>query len=209
MRRFYLIDVLLSAAGLVALSPVLAGIALAILVETGQPIFFRQQRVGLKGAPFWLLKFRSMRVSKGGSQITGAHDDRITPVGRFIRRYKLDELPQLWNVLTGEMRLVGPRPEVPRFVDLNDPTWQTVLSVPPGITDVASLVFRNEEELLAGAQDVEAAYRREILPPKLALNVDYLRRRNRVTDLQLIFLTIWYSVFPRQFNREQIIQKFC
>jgi lipopolysaccharide/colanic/teichoic acid biosynthesis glycosyltransferase len=209
MRRFYFIDVLLSAAGLIALSPVLAGIALAILVETGLPIFFRQERVGRNGAPFWLLKFRSMRVSKGGSQITGAHDDRITPVGRFIRRYKLDELPQLWNVLTGEMRLVGPRPEVPRFVDLSDPTWRTVLSVPPGITDVASLVFRNEEELLAGVVDVEAAYRRDILPPKLALNVDYLRRRNRLTDLQLIFLTIWYSVFPRQFNREQIIQKFC
>jgi lipopolysaccharide/colanic/teichoic acid biosynthesis glycosyltransferase len=160
--------------------------------------------VGRHGKSFFLFKFRSMRSDPKGNRITSSGDSRITSVGKFLRKYKLDELPQLWNVLNGDMSLVGPRPEVAAFVDLTNPVWRRVLSVRPGITDLATLLYRNEEELLAGARDVEAEYRQNILPNKLAVNLEYLGVRNPWTDLKLVFLTIWYSLLPVRLNEERI-----
>ena len=149
-------------------------IALLIRIEDGGPVFFRQTRVGRNGRFFQLLKFRSMRVNSPGTSITAATDTRITRVGRVLRHYKLDELPQLWNVLTRDMSLIGPRPEVPEYVDLNDSTWRDVLGFRPGITDLASLIYRDEEQVLArGSNDLDRYYREVILPEKLSLNLQY------------------------------------
>ena len=192
------LDRFAAAAGLLVLSPLLLAVAAAIVVASGLPVFFRQARVGRRGVVFSLLKFRSMKTAAAGAGITGAGDARVTPMGRFLRKYKLDELPQLWNVLVGDMSLVGPRPEVPKFVDSNNPAWRAVLSVRPGITDLASLLYRNEEEMLVGVADVEDYYRRVILPVKLALNIEYQSARTLWTDLKLVAFTIWYSVFPSE-----------
>jgi lipopolysaccharide/colanic/teichoic acid biosynthesis glycosyltransferase len=197
-------NVAFSVAGLVVLSPVFFILAVAIVLDSGWPVFFRQSRVGRDGRLFSLLKFRSMRTDPSGDQITRSGDDRITGVGRFLRKYKLDELPQLWNVVNGDMSLVGPRPEVVAFVDLTNPVWQRVLSVRPGITDLATLLYRNEEELLAGARDVEAEYRQRILPNKLAVNLEYLGVRNPWIDLKLVLLTIGYSFVPARLNAQRI-----
>ena len=181
---------------LVVLSPFLLLAAAAIVLDSGRPMLFRQLRIGRRGVPFELFKFRSM-YTQSGAQVTAGTDPRITRVGRVMRKFKLDEFPQLWNVVRGDMELVGPRPEVPPFVALRDPIWKAVLSVRPGITDLASLMFRNEEELLAGAADPHNYYRQIILPQKLALNLEYLEIRSAKTDLKLILLTILYSLLPR------------
>src|SRR5208283_2511334 len=123
-------------------------------------------------------------------------DSRITDVGRFLRKFKLDELPQLWNVLRGEMSLVGPRPEVPQFVDMNDPVWRSVLHVRPGITDPASIAFRNEEEILAQAADPIAFYKSSILPAKLALNLSYIENKSFLRDIKVIAQTARCAIFP-------------
>jgi lipopolysaccharide/colanic/teichoic acid biosynthesis glycosyltransferase len=175
---------------LLILSPMLAGIAVAVLVSSGRPVLFRQVRVGRYGRRFRLLKFRSMRVNRQVQQITSPADSRITPLGAILRRYKLDELPQLWNVLRGEMSMVGPRPEVPRFVDPASEAWRRILSVRPGITDLATLLFRDEEKLLAGVGDVESHYRKQILPRKMALNIEYLDARSLLSDLRVLLLTL-------------------
>src|SRR6266542_2172591 len=159
-----------AAAGLVIGSPVLLCVSAAIALEDGLPILFRQTRVGRHGKQFKLLKFRSMRTGVAGARITSGADNRITRTGRILRKYKLDELPQLWNVLKGDMGLIGPRPEVPPFVDLSDAAWMAVLAVRPGITDLATLLYRDEERLLAQAGNTEEFYRNTILPAKLALN---------------------------------------
>jgi lipopolysaccharide/colanic/teichoic acid biosynthesis glycosyltransferase len=179
-------DKLAAAAGLLALAPALAALAVAIALEDGFPVLFRQTRVGRRGKPFRLVKFRSMRVGAPGTRITAGGDPRVTRVGAWLRRYKIDELPQLWNVLAGDLSLVGPRPEIPPFVDVGDPAWRAVLEVKPGITDPASLRYRREEELLAGAPDPEQTYREQILPAKLALNLEYIRTRTFWGDLKLI-----------------------
>jgi lipopolysaccharide/colanic/teichoic acid biosynthesis glycosyltransferase len=201
-------EIAIAATGLMLAAPLVVIIAVAIVIESGCPILFRQQRVGLRGQPFTLLKFRSMRVNAGGVQITRSGDQRITRVGGLLRRYKLDELPQLWNVVRGDMSFVGPRPEVERFVDLRDARWQHVLSVPPGITDVATLMYRDEEALLAGVEDVERYYRASILPTKLALNLEYLSIRTWWTDLRVIALTIWSSAFPGRVNLQEVRHTF-
>jgi lipopolysaccharide/colanic/teichoic acid biosynthesis glycosyltransferase len=197
-------NIAFSVAGLIVLAPVFLILSVAIVVDSGRPVFFRQWRVGRNGKSFTLLKFRSMRTDPTGNRITRSGDDRITTVGRFLRRFKLDELPQLWNVLNGDMSLVGPRPEVAAFVDLTDPVWQKVLSVRPGITDLATLLYRDEEELLAGARDVEVEYRQKILPNKLAVNLEYLGVRNPWTDFKLVLLTIWYIFMPARLDAERI-----
>lgn len=197
-------DRLLAFGALVALAPVFAVVALAILLEDGRPIFFRQTRIGRSGRPFLLWKFRSMRNGLSGTAITAGGDPRITRVGALIRRYKVDEFPQFWNVTRGDLRLVGPRPEVAPYVDLTDPTWRAVLSVTPGITDLATLVFRNEEEQLRAVDDPESYYRLVILPAKLALNLEYLERRTIWTDVKLLFLTARFSLFPRGFEPAMI-----
>lgn len=203
-----LIDVACSAIGLVLLGPAFAAISLVILADDGLPVFFRQTRVGKNGKPFRIVKFRTMRTGTRGAMITISGDERVTKAGARLRRYKLDELPQLYNVLVGEMSLVGPRPEVPDYVELDAPLWQTVLRARPGITDLATLLYRNEESILSRSTDPSALYRENILPAKLALNVGYLWSRSICRDLKLVLLTIYYSVFPTRFNPKLIRRAF-
>jgi lipopolysaccharide/colanic/teichoic acid biosynthesis glycosyltransferase len=189
MKRTF--DVVAAGLGLILLSPLLAAIAIAIKLDDGGPVLYRAWRAGKGGAPFRLLKFRTMFVDadKRGPAITAKGDSRVTRTGRFLRRTKLDELPQLINVLKGEMSLVGPRPEDPRYVALYTPEQRQVLSVAPGITSAASLTYRHEEQLLSG-DDWEAVYRTQVLPAKLTIDLDYLKRRTLWSDIKLIFHTI-------------------
>jgi lipopolysaccharide/colanic/teichoic acid biosynthesis glycosyltransferase len=145
-----------------------------------------------------------MRAGSEGSLITAAGDRRVTRLGAVLRRCKLDELPQLFNVLMGDMSLVGPRPEVPEYVQMEAPIWQAILQVRPGVTDVATLLYRDEEKLLGTASDPNAFYRETVLPAKLVINLGYLRSRSLWRDLSLIFLTICYSLFPKRFDANLI-----
>jgi lipopolysaccharide/colanic/teichoic acid biosynthesis glycosyltransferase/GNAT superfamily N-acetyltransferase len=201
-RRF--VDIACAGTGFLSLLPVFAVLALAIVWDDGFPCTFRQARVGKNSKTFRIWKFRTMRVENHGSPITAAGDRRITRVGAWLRRLKLDELPQLINVLTGDMSLIGPRPEVPEFVDLGNPLWPAVLAVRPGITDVASLLYRDEETILGSFEDPYTCYRDTILPAKLRLNVAYLNSRTLWRDLKLIFLTIRYSLFPDSLDRGRV-----
>lgn len=197
-------DISISMIALVALSPILALIAGAILLETGWPVLFTQLRVGRGGQMFLVRKFRTMRAGRPGRSITASGDFRITRLGRFLRKFKLDELPQFWNVVRGEMSLVGPRPEVPEFVDRRQRIWDSVLKVRPGITDPASIAYRNEEELLAKAADPIRYYREAVLPAKLALNLEYIEKRSLWLDLKVIAQTVKCAVFPGAFDIESI-----
>ena len=193
MRR--LLDAVAAAAGLLLLSPLFALLALAVKLSSPGPVFHRGERVGLGGRRFRLYKFRSMRADEAGPAITRAGDPRITAVGRILRKTKLDELPQLINVLTGDMSLVGPRPEAPQYVELYDAEQQRILSARPGITSPASLLYRSEEEHLAG-DDWERAYTERIMPEKLRIDLDYLGRRTLRSDLAVIARTL-AAVFRR------------
>ena len=185
-------DIAISAAALCVLWPVLLLIALAIVVDDPGPVFYRQVRVGRGGRPFRIFKFRTMVVDadKKGLSITVGRDSRITRVGAFLRKTKLDELAQLLNVLCGQMSFVGPRPEVPRYVELYTPYQRQVLLVRPGITDYASIAYRNENDLLAGADDPERMYIETIMPDKIELNMKYLREISPLTDVRLILRTV-------------------
>ena len=185
-------DIVISAAALCVLWPVLLLIALAIVVDDPGPVFYRQVRVGRGGKPFRIFKFRTMVVDadKKGLSITVGRDSRITRVGAFLRRTKLDELAQLLNVLCGQMSFVGPRPEVPRYVELYTPYQRQVLLVRPGITDYASIAYRNENDLLAGADDPERMYIETIMPDKIELNMKYLREISPLTDVRLMLRTV-------------------
>lgn len=187
--RFF--DVLISGLALILLAPLFLLIGVLIKLDSQGPVFHRAKRVGQGGATFTLYKFRSMlpNADRRGPGITVAGDGRVTHVGRVLRRTKLDELPQLWNVFKGEMSLVGPRPEDPRYVALYTPEQRRVLAVKPGITSAASLTFRHEEQLLVG-RDWEAAYRNEVLPTKLAIDLDYLSERTLRSDIELVLRTI-------------------
>jgi lipopolysaccharide/colanic/teichoic acid biosynthesis glycosyltransferase len=194
----------ISALALIAAIPVLAAAALAIWLEDGRPIFFLQQRVGKLGRLFLLVKLRTMRQGGAGQSITASGDTRVTRVGRFLRKYKFDELPQLANVVAGDMNLIGPRPEVPQYVDLSNPLWQKVLSVKPGVTDIATLAFRHEEEILAGAVDAELCYRTIVLPRKLAISACAVSSRSTRADLRLLAYTVLCSFFPTRFDSESL-----
>jgi lipopolysaccharide/colanic/teichoic acid biosynthesis glycosyltransferase len=189
------LDIFSATAGLILLSPIFAVVACCIKSNSRGPVFFRQSRVGKDGCPFQILKFRSMSadLSQTGLNITVAGDARVTCVGKFLRRHKLDEFPQLWNVLCGEMSLVGPRPELPIYVAEYSPEQRIVLSVKPGITDPASLAYRHEEEILAGHDDPEHFYHTGILPDKLARNILYLQNITLWSDLRIISKTILSS----------------
>ncbi|MGE0433706.1 MAG: sugar transferase [Planctomycetota bacterium] len=183
---------------LVPAAPVIALIALAIKLDDPGPVFFRQTRVGKGGRPFLMLKFRKMPVvmRAQGPMLTRRFDPRLTRVGRWLERTKLDELPQLFNVLRGDMSLIGPRPEVERFVNMADPRWQRVLQVPPGIFGLTQMRYRNESELYpTQCDDIEAWYRHEILPAKLESDMDYVSRAGLVADLRLLFGCVLVSVF--------------
>ncbi len=203
-----LFDATCACAGLVFLMPVFAGLALAIFWDDGPPVFFSQTRVGRNGKPFRIWKLRTMRSGSQGSVITAAGDGRVTRTGAVLRRLKLDELPQLFNVLKGDMSLVGPRPEVPEHVELDTPMWQAVLRVRPGITDLASLLYRDEEKMLGASRDPNAFYRQSVLPAKLLLNRAYLMSRSFRQDMRLICLTIRYSLFPDSFDPDFIKRTF-
>ena len=185
-------DVLISGAALCVLWPVFLLIALAIVIDDPGPVFYRQVRVGRGGKEFRIFKFRSMiaDADRKGLQITVGRDSRITRVGALLRKTKLDELAQLINVFLGQMSFVGPRPEVPRYVALYTPYQRQVLLVRPGITDYASIAYRNENDLLAGADDPERMYIEEIMPAKLELNMRYLHEISPLCDVKLIFKTI-------------------
>lgn len=185
-----LFDVLCAACGLLLLAPLLLLVALWVRLDSSGPALFCQTRVGRFGVPFTIHKFRTMRVEPGAVITVGA-DPRITRAGRLLRASKLDELPQLWDVLRGAMSFVGPRPELARYVDLYPTDMrQRVLAVRPGITDPASLAFSHEAELLAAASDPEREYREVILPAKLRLSADYAARASLFTDLALILRTL-------------------
>lgn len=189
MKRLF--DALVAAAGLLLLSPLLLCAGLAVVVFDGWPVFFFQERIGRRGRPFRIVKFCSMRAPVDGR----SHDfdlgnqSRVTRLGRFLRTTKIDELPQLWNVLKGEMSLVGPRPEVRRWTEVYPERWAVVHSVRPGITDPASILYRHEEEILSASADPEKTYRVEILPRKLELYEGYVRSHSFSGDMRLLCAT--------------------
>jgi len=185
-------DVVVSGGALLVLWPALLLAALAIKIDDPGPVFYRQVRVGKDGKTFRIFKFRTMVVDadKKGLQITVGRDRRITRMGAFLRRTKLDELAQLLNVFIGDMSFVGPRPEVPKYVELYTPYQRQVLLVRPGITDYASIAYRNENDMLAGAKDPERMYIDVIMPDKIELNMKYLREISPLADIRLILSTI-------------------
>jgi lipopolysaccharide/colanic/teichoic acid biosynthesis glycosyltransferase len=191
------LDILGASLGLIVLSPLFAVAAFLIPLTSRGPIFYRQARQGKDGSTFQIVKFRSMvtDAEAGGSRITISRDNRVTALGKFLRRSKVDELPQLWNVLRGEMSLVGPRPELPEYVALYTRQQRAVLQVRPGITDPASLAYRNEEEILGAQTNPEEFYRTRILPDKLARNIAYLQRISLAQDLRLIVETLVSALF--------------
>lgn len=191
-------DVVASGLGLVLLSPLLLVVALAIRLDSPGPVLFRQTRVGLHGRHFRIHKFRTMRVDAAGPAVSATGDARVTRVGRLLRRTKIDELPQLLDVLRGEMSLVGPRPEVPHYVSLwPEDLRPVILSVRPGITDPVTVSLRNESELLVNAQDPEIFYVQELLPVKVLRYAEYVEERSFGGDLRVIWDTIGAIIIPR------------
>lgn len=186
-------DLVASFMGLIILSPVFPFIALAIKLDSPGPVFFRQIRIGKNGQPFKIFKFRTMvkDAEKLGLQITVGEDIRVTKIGRILRKYKLDEFPQLINVLVGDMSFVGPRPEVPKYVEMYTKSQRNVLKLRPGITDFASITYKDENTLLQKTKNPEMTYINEIIPKKNSLNIEYIKRLSLIQDLKLIFLTIF------------------
>ncbi len=189
MKRLF--DIVASGLGLICLSPLFAAVAIWIKCDSKGPVFYRQTRVGKDNKDFRLYKFRSMRPNsdKAGLITIGGRDPRVTRSGYYIRKYKLDEFPQLINVFIGDMSLVGPRPEVRKYVDMYTPEQLKVLSVRPGITSLASIRYRNENDILAAAEDPDRAYVEQVMPDKLAIDMEYVGRANLLTDIKLIFST--------------------
>lgn len=193
-----MLDLVGAGIGVMVLAPLFLVIGVAIVVTEGRPVLFRQVRIGRGGEPFRMLKFRTMLpgADRRGPHLTVEGDDRITALGRLLRQWKLDELPQLLNVLAGEMSLVGPRPEVPRYVDRYGPRERTVLELTPGITDPASVAYRSEGRLLAQSTDPERTYVETIVPDKIRINLAYAERATLWTDLTVILSTLTAGRFP-------------
>ncbi|MDY5534065.1 sugar transferase [Butyricimonas virosa] len=194
MKRVF--DVLASGLGLLVISPVFLFLAVWIKLDSKGPVFYRQVRVGRGNKDFRIFKFRSMRVGsdKKGLITVGGHDPRVTRSGYFIRKYKLDEFPQLINVFTGDMSLVGPRPEVRKYVDMYTAEQMHVLDVKPGVTSLASIRYRNENELLEKAADPDRYYVEVVMQDKLAIDLEYVRKASLGYDIKLIFHTFWEIV---------------
>lgn len=192
-------DCMAAAIGLVLLSPVLLALSIFVKLSSPGPVFYRQERVGRNGKIFRIVKFRSMleHADKRGPAITSAGDHRITALGRLLRHLKLDEVPQLWNVLRGEMSLVGPRPEVPCYVESYSDLQRRVLAVRPGITDPGSIRYRHEEQELGEQADPNRYYREVVLPHKLNLNLEYLSHMSFSYDLSLLLRTTGCIVLPK------------
>ncbi len=185
-----LFDFSVSLFGLIFFSPFLLVCAFLIRILDPGPVLFVQERIGLDGVPFRMLKFRTMRVGVSGASITVGGDQRITSIGRFLRKFKFDELPQLWNVLRGDMSFVGPRPEVRKYVEMYTDQQALVLHLKPGITDLASFAFFDESDLLASAPNPEAFYIKDVMPEKIRINLAYADRANFFVDLVLIAATV-------------------
>ena len=194
MKRIF--DIVASGIGLILLSPLFVILAIWIKCDSIGPVFYKQVRVGRNNMDFQLFKFRSMRVGsdKKGLITVGGHDPRITRSGYYIRKYKLDEFPQLINVFKGDMSLVGPRPEVRKYVDMYTEEQMHVLDVRPGITDLASIRYRNENELLERVNDPDKYYVEVIMPDKLRINLEYVARHSFTFDIRLIFQTFRANV---------------
>jgi len=203
MKRVF--DIVVAFLGLSLLLPLLLLVAFLIKLDTPGPIFFRQERIGKRFRPFFIYKFRTMghdAPQKGGLITIGA-DPRITRMGRILRKTKIDELPQLLNILKGEMSFVGPRPEVSRYVEMFRRDYEEILNVLPGITDIASLKYRDEAEVLRHAENPEEEYVRHILPDKIRLAKDYLRQSSLCFDLSLIFKTLLALARKRDHSHER------
>lgn len=192
------LDFLFSFLGLILLSPFFLLIALFIKLSSSGPVLYKQSRIGLNGSDFSVFKFRSMRVDsdKLGLITVGGRDPRVTPIGYYLRKYKLDELPQLINVLTGDMSLVGPRPEVKKYVDLYTIDQKKVLSIRPGITDWASIYYRDENVILGQSADPEKDYIVKVMPDKLKYNLIYIENFGFLEYFKIIFSTLWHIVVP-------------
>jgi lipopolysaccharide/colanic/teichoic acid biosynthesis glycosyltransferase len=197
MKRLF--DVIASGLGLIVLSPLFLVLAIWIKLDSKGPVFYRQVRVGYKNKDFRIFKFRSMRLGadKGSLVTIGGHDPRVTRSGYFIRKFKFDELPQLINVFLGDMSLVGPRPEVRHYVDYWTPEQMHVLDVRPGITDPASIKFRNENELMEQAEDPEKYYIEVIMQEKIKLYLEYVEKQSFLYDIGLIFKTFFVIIHER------------
>jgi lipopolysaccharide/colanic/teichoic acid biosynthesis glycosyltransferase len=199
LNRFYhfygkrIFDLIISLVFSIVLLPLFIMIGLTILMNDGLPVLFKQYRLGVNFRKFKLYKFRTMLANsdQSGPLITRSGDPRITPIGKFLRKYKLDELPQFWNVIKGDMSLVGPRPEREDFVRLFESDYKSILIIKPGITDIASIKYRNEEELLRNFDDFEKAYIKEILPKKIQLDKKYIGNVSFCNDLKILFKTVW------------------
>lgn len=192
-------DVFASTVALVLLSPLLLLTAGAVRLSSPGPVFYLQRRIGLHMEPFHMIKFRTMveGADRVGPHVTRGNDPRITPIGAFLRKTKLDELPELWNVVRGDMSLVGPRPEAPRYVDLYSEDARALFAVRPGVTDLATLLFRDEESVLAGAEDHERAYVDVVLPVKLKLAAQYARRQSFLLDVSILYHTARAVLFGK------------
>lgn len=189
MKRIF--DIFASGLGLICLSPLFAVLAIWIKCDSKGPVFYRQVRVGMNNRDFRIFKFRSMKLDsdKLGLITVGGRDPRVTRSGYYIRKYKFDELPQLINVFIGDMSLVGPRPEVRKYVDMYSPEQMHVLDVRPGITSLASIRYRNENEILAASDDPDRTYIEKVMPDKLAIDLKYVAKANLLNDILLIFST--------------------
>ena len=192
-----IVEVAIALFGLAVTAPILGLFAILIRLESPGPFLFRQQRIGKNGKPFTLLKLRTMVVGKTGALVTASNDSRITSRGKIARRAKIDELPELWNVVRGDMSIVGPRPEVPELVDLENPLWTEILAVRPGLTDPVTLRLRNEEELLASAGGDKRFYADTVQPYKLRGYVHFARNRNWKNDVRIVCRTLIAIVFPQ------------
>ncbi len=197
MKRLF--DLICSIIGLVILSPIFLMICILIILTMGWPIFYTQERVGRNGISFRIFKFRSMvkDAERRGLAVTTGGDPRVTAIGKILRKTKLDELPQLVNVAIGDMSLVGPRPEVPKYVAMYSDTQRKVLTVRPGLTDPASIAYRDEEKVLARYEDTEKAYIEVLRPAKLTLNLAYIEKQSLCGDIALIWKTIWAIISRR------------
>jgi lipopolysaccharide/colanic/teichoic acid biosynthesis glycosyltransferase len=198
MKRAF--DIVFSILGLTVLWPFLSLVGLVVLLTSGPPVFFSQERIGLLGQPFRLFKFRTMKHLKGAEAglFEPGSRSRVTPFGRFLRAWKIDELPQLWNVLRGEMSLVGPRPEIRHWVEAYPGRWRKVLTVKPGITDPASVRYRDEEEILAASPDPEGTYLDIILPHKLDFYEKYVDNKGLARDCGIVLSTLTRILFKGQ-----------
>lgn len=190
------LEIALAAFGLLVFAPFLAVSAILIKISSSGPVLFRQMRVGRYGEGFTLFKLRTMLVTQKGSFVTAANDSRITAVGKILRKTKIDELPELWNVMLGDMSFVGPRPELPELVNLDDAKWQEILGSRPGITDPVTLRLRNEEKLLAEVTDKDRFYREILQPYKLNGYLHFVRDRNWKTDIRIIGRTVKAVILP-------------